>query len=93
MTDDLDYIVKLEKAIKDKYGKRTILNPKSLWSTEKEKKFKKDREIFYKRIYESSRDNEKEEIEGVLVSKKLINKESSRTCPACLLQDLKHQFL
>ena len=38
---DLNYIAKLEKAISDKYGAETIQNPKSLWTQEKEKEYKK----------------------------------------------------
>ena len=36
---DLQYAVKLEKAIKEKYGEVTIKNPADLWSPEKEKEY------------------------------------------------------
>ena len=36
MKDDPDYIVKVEKAIAKKYGHDAIVNPKSLWTDEKE---------------------------------------------------------
>ena len=37
MKHDLNYIAALEKAITEKYGELTIINPKSLWTEEKEK--------------------------------------------------------
>ena len=39
--DNKDYnqIAKIEKAIADKYGTETIINPKSLWNEDKEKEY------------------------------------------------------
>ena len=36
---DPNYVVKIEKAISEKYGEETIVNPKSLWSAEKEDEY------------------------------------------------------
>ena len=36
--DDPNIVVKIEKAIAQKYGDETIQNPKSNWDEEKEKK-------------------------------------------------------
>ena len=83
MNDDPEYIAKLERAISEKYGKRAILNPRSLWDEKKEKKYLKDSSEFYKRVRQSLSFDEKEELGGVLVSKKLINKESRKTCSVC----------
>ena len=38
---DPNYIVKVEKAIAEKYGEEAIDNPKRHWTDEKEKKFAK----------------------------------------------------
>ena len=37
--DKQDYIVKLEKAISQKYGEETINNPKRLWDDKKERDY------------------------------------------------------
>jgi len=83
MKKDLEYIAKLEKAIKQKYGSEAILNPKSGWSEEKEKEYLEQ----LKKIDLAKRSNEEEtqkvEIDGFLVSKKLINRDSNRNCPVC----------
>ena len=36
---DPDYLIKVEKAIQEKYGDKTIQNPKVTWDQEKEKKY------------------------------------------------------
>tara|TARA_R100000152_G_C6781599_1_gene216460 strand:+ start:6392 stop:6784 length:393 start_codon:yes stop_codon:yes gene_type:complete len=83
MKKDLEYIAKLEKAIKQKYGEEAILNPKSNWDEEKEKEYLEQ----LKKIDLAKRSNEEEtqkvEIDGFLVSKKLINRDSNRNCPVC----------
>ena len=38
MNKDLEYIVKLERAIKQKYGSDAIQNPASYWDEEKRKR-------------------------------------------------------
>ena len=83
MSEDPEYIAKLERAISEKYGKKAILNPRSLWDEEKEKKYLKDRSEFYKKTRQNLSFDEKEELDGFLVSKKLINKESRKTCSVC----------
>ena len=83
MSEDLDYVVKLEKAIKEKYGSKAILNPRSLWDEKKEQKHKTAQEKFHQKRTRNSSFDEKEQLEGFLVSKKLINKESLTTCSTC----------
>lgn len=80
---DPNYVIKIEKAIADKYGVETILNPKSLWNEEKEKEYLeqvKEASIKQQNIEEKEH---KVEINGVFISKKLLNKESSRKCSVC----------
>tara|TARA_Y100000593_G_C4307910_1_gene336725 strand:- start:1767 stop:2141 length:375 start_codon:yes stop_codon:yes gene_type:complete len=79
---DPNYIVKLEKAIKEKYGEEAIQHPKRDWDDEKEKQYVED----LKELYASRREDEtpdKVEINGVFVASKLINNDSNRSCPVC----------
>ena len=82
---DKDYnkIVAVEKAIKEKYGEEAIANPKSNWDENKEKDYLSQMKDLYrqnikKRVYE-----EKVEVDGIKISKKLLNRESLRNCPVC----------
>ena len=77
---DPDYVAKLEKAIADKYGKETITHPKAEWDDEKEREYLKELKTNY-RAHE--REQEKKEVNGVLISKELLNRESKRSCPTC----------
>ena len=77
---DPDYIAKLEKAIADKYGKETITHPKADWDDEKEMEYLNELKTNYRRLNE---EQEKEEVNGVLISKELLNKKTNRSCPTC----------
>lgn len=77
---DPDYIAKLEKAIADKYGKETIAHPKADWDDEKEIEYLNELKTNYRRLNE---EQEKEEVNGVLISKELLNKKTNRSCPTC----------
>lgn len=76
---DPNRLIKVEKAILEKYGEETIQNPKANWDEEKEKEYLKQ----IKKIAKSRRPKEKVEVDGILMPKKLFNKESNRTCPSC----------
>jgi phage FluMu gp28-like protein len=79
---DPNYVVKVEKAIADKYGEETIQNPRSNWSDEKEKEYLSQ----LKDIYYSESDDgfvDEEQVNGVFIPKKLLNRESNRSCPVC----------
>ena len=78
MKDD-NKLIKIENAIKEKYGEEAIQNPKKYWNDDKEKDYLKQ----IKEVYKSRKPKEKIEVEGVLVPKKLFTKESNRTCPVC----------
>ena len=77
---DPDYIAKLEKAIAEKYGKETIAHPKADWDDEKEQEYLKELKTNYRHLNETQ---EKEEVNGVLISKELLNKKTNRSCPTC----------
>ena len=78
---DPNYVVKIEKAIADKYGEETIQNPKSFWTDEKERQYVKQLKYLYKRS--SEKDDLQVEVNGVFIPEKLITKESKRSCPVC----------
>ena len=80
---DYNYIAKLEKAIKEKYGEESILNPKSKWNQEKEKKFLEEMKQFYKKQESNRRNKEREEHNGFFISKAAKKKKVERTCPVC----------
>lgn len=81
---DPDYIAKLEKAISDKYGKETIVNPRGSWDDEKEKIHQEQLHKLNQKQDTLDEINEKIEVNGILVPKKLLIRESQdRTCPVC----------
>jgi phage FluMu gp28-like protein len=79
---DPNYVVKVEKAIAKKYGEETIQNPKANWTDEKEKEYLADLKTLYSN-HEEAEDLNKQEVNGVLIPKKLLNNDSNRTCPVC----------
>ena len=81
--DDPNYIVKVEKAIEKKYGYEAIQNPKANWNEEKEKEYLEQSKEFYKKQQALGEKFEKVEVDGIFVPKKLLNKNSKRTCPVC----------
>ena len=81
---DPNYIAKLEKAIAEKYGHTTIQNPMSFWDDEKEELHKEQIAKLKEKQNKLDEQNEKVEVNGVLISKKLLNRESeNRACPVC----------
>jgi len=80
---DLNYIVKLEQAIKKKYGKEAIQHPKANWDEDKEKEYLEQIKIISEKDKRKSEKVEKVEKEGFSVSKKLLKRESNRVCPVC----------
>ena len=82
MKKDLNYIAKVEQAIAKKYGEKTVQHPRANWTTEKEKDYLNQIKKIYNRQKKSKQD-EKIQANGFLVSEKLLNKESDRVCPAC----------
>ena len=80
---DFNYIAGLEKAIKEKYGVEAIENPAKFWSKEKEEDYIQQLEEFIKKQKKNEHDQELENVDGVLVSRKLLNKEGILNCPTC----------
>jgi hypothetical protein len=80
---DWTQVAKIEKAIADKYGTETVINPKSLWNEEKEKEYLEQIQELNKKQTILEEKQHKVDFEGVFISKKLLNKETNRTCPVC----------
>ena len=83
MSKSYDEIAAIEKAIAQKYGDETVTNPSSGWDEEKEKEYLKQMKEFYKKVKRNEQYQEKIEINGIKVSKKLLNREQLRSCPVC----------
>lgn len=83
MNKDLNYIASLEKAISEKYGELSVINPKSLWNEDKEKEYLEQSK--QKMILESRNSKEENtiELDGFLMPKKLINSVQKRKCEYC----------
>jgi hypothetical protein len=80
---DPNYVIKVEKAIADKYGADTVQHPAKDWTPEKERAYIEQLELFNKKLRKLSEKTEKVEVQGVLISKKLLNKDSNRVCSTC----------
>ena len=80
---DPNYVIKVEKAIADKYGADTVQHPAKDWTPVKERAYIEQLELFNKKLRKLSEKTEKVEVQGVLISKKLLNKDSNRVCSTC----------
>lgn len=80
---DPNYIAALEKAIKEKYGELATMNPKMFWDTEKEKEYIEQNKKAAKEQLNNELSREKIDIGGVLIPKKLINKNTNKSCDCC----------
>lgn len=83
MKKDLNEVAKYENAISKKYGKEAIRHPKADWDDEKEKDYQQQIRELHKKEIKHRENNEKVEVDGVLISKKLINKDNNRICQTC----------
>ena len=84
---DPNYAIKIEQAIAKKYGDVTVQHPKKDWNDDKEKEYLQDLRDFYR--YDESGINDEEEINGVFIPKKLITRNSKRSCPVCNIYSFK----
>lgn len=82
MKKDINYVQALEKAVKEKYGDLAASNPQTYWSEDKEKLFLEEQKEFARKTYLADISNEKVELDGILISKRLINT-TKRTCKYC----------
>ena len=81
---DLNYIARVEKAISEEWGEDTVANPKKGWDDAKEGDYLEQIKILSERDRRYQERSETVNTEdGFLLTKKLLNKESNRTCPVC----------
>ncbi len=80
---DPNYVVKIEKAIAEKYGKEAVQNPKGSWDKDKEDKYLEDMKMFYKKSDQSRKEREKIDYKGFKVSEVFLDRRSERDCPVC----------
>ena len=83
MSKEPDKIAAVERAIAEKYGKETIQNPKGNWNEIKEKEYLEQSKQFYKKQHKNDKWQEKVDVNGIKISKKLLNRESLKSCPVC----------
>ena len=81
--DKPDRLAAVEQAISKKYGEETVQNPKANWDETKEKEYLEQSKEFYQKSYKNQEQQEKVDINGIKVSKKLLNRESLRCCSVC----------
>lgn len=79
----LNEIAAIEKAISQKYGEEAIQNPKADWDQDKEKAYLEQMKALYAKVRTQEDTHEKVDIKGIKVSKKLLNRESLRSCSVC----------
>ena len=80
---DWDRIATIEQAISKKYGSEAVQNPRGNWTDEKEREYLDQIKRLAKKETHLLEKDEKVEVNGILMPKKLLNKESNRTCPVC----------
>ena len=80
---DYEYIATVERAIEEKYGEETIQHPRANWDEDKEKEYLEQIKDLQQKQRKISEAKDKVEVDGFLMSKKLLNKDSKRACPVC----------
>ena len=81
--EDPNQIAAVEKAIAEKYGSETIQNPRGNWDETKEKEYLEQMKEFYQKTQQNEAWQEKIDVNGIKISKKLLNRESLKCCPIC----------
>ena len=80
---DLNKIAAIEQAIAKKYGDEAIQNPRANWDEDKEKEYLDQMRELYKKNSEHKKWEEKIDVNGIKVSKKLFNRDSLQRCMVC----------
>ena len=80
---DPNDIAAIERAIAQKYGDEAIKNPRADWDEEKEKEYLQQMKELYARRTKAQQREEKVDVNGIKVTKKLLNRESLKSCPVC----------
>jgi len=80
---DPNYEIKIEKAIAEKYGEETVQHPSKNWDEDKERDYLEQLKELASKVKRLTEKTEKMEVQGVLISKKLLNRDSNRVCSVC----------
>ena len=80
---DWNKLAKIEQAISKKYGAAAVQNPRGNWTDEKEQEYLDQIKKLAKKESHLCDKDEKVEVNGILIPKKLLNRESNRTCWTC----------
>ena len=80
---DLNKIAAIEQAIAKKYGDEAIQNPRANWDETKEKEYLDQMRELYKKNAQHEKWEEKIDVNGIKVSKKLFNRDSLQRCSVC----------
>jgi hypothetical protein len=80
---DLNKIAAIEQAIAEKYGDETVQNPRANWDENKEKEYLDQMRALYEKTAQNETFQEKIDVNGIKVSKKLFNRDSLQRCPVC----------
>jgi len=80
---DLNKLAQIEQAIAKKYGDETVQNPRANWDEDKETEYLKQMRALYEKTARNESFQEKIDVNGIKVSKKLFNRDSLQRCPVC----------
>ena len=81
---DPNRVARIEQAIAKKYGHEAVENPRTHWNDKKEEEYKEQLKKLAEKESKYEESQEKIEVDGVLMSKKLLTRESiRRDCPVC----------
>jgi len=80
---DLNKIAAIEQAIAKKYGDEAVQNPRANWDEIKEKEYLEQMRELYQKITKHESFEEKIDVNGIKVSKKLFNRDSLQRCLVC----------
>lgn len=91
MKESILYVEALEKAVKEKYGELATMNPKYFWDENKEKEYIEEAKKVTKKEYISQDSKEKIEIDGIMVTKKILNNTENKICKSCKIYSFKRE--
>ena len=90
---DLNDIARFEKAIAKKYGNEAIENPRKHWNDEKEANYQEQIKILAKKELQGEEKDDKVELDGFFISKKLLTSETTRrVCHSCTTYSYKIRY-
>ncbi len=80
---DLNRIAAIENAISKKYGNEAVQSPMSNWDEGKEEEYLEQMKELYSKTSQNEEWQDKIDLSGIKVTKKLLNRESTKTCSVC----------